>query len=80
MVEEIWLPQIDKVLCTGCNDCIVVCPTDALELVSGTAFTESVAVAVLTNPAACSYCAECETICPVEAIALPYQIVLESDL
>ena len=72
MVEEIWLPQIDKELCTGCGDCIVTCPTDALELVGGTA--------VITDPSACNYCADCETICPVDAIALPYQIILETDL
>lgn len=72
MVEEIRLPQIDKELCTGCGDCIVTCPTGALELVNG--------VAVVTEPAACNYCGECETICPVDAIALPYQIVLESEL
>ena len=72
MAEEIWFPQIDKELCTGCGDCIVICPTDALELVNG--------VAVITEPSACNYCAECEMICPVEAIALPYQIVLEANL
>lgn len=72
MITEIWLPQIDKDVCTGCGDCIVICPTDALALVDGTA--------VLTNPTACSYHADCETVCPVEAIALPYQIVLESDV
>ena len=71
MAEEIWLPQIDKELCTGCGDCIVTCPTDALDLVSGTA--------VLTNPSACNYSAACEAICPVNAIALPYQIVLVSE-
>jgi len=70
MITEIWLPQIDKDVCTGCGDCIVICPTDALALVDGTA--------VLTKPTACSYCAECETVCPVAAIALPYQIVLET--
>lgn len=72
MVEEIWLPYIDKELCTGCGDCIDTCPTGALELVSG--------VVVVTKPAVCSYCGECEIICPVEAIALPYQIILETDL
>ncbi|MBE2223729.1 MAG: 4Fe-4S binding protein [Anaerolineae bacterium] len=70
MVEERWIPQIDKELCTGCGDCIVICPTDALELVSG--------VALLIAPSACNYCADCETTCPVDAIALPYQIVLVS--
>jgi electron transfer flavoprotein alpha subunit len=72
MVDECWLPQIDATLCTGCGDCIVICPTEALALVGETA--------VLAKPAACTYCAECETICPVDAIALPYQIVWESDL
>lgn len=80
MVAEIWMPQIDEDLCTGCGDCIVTCPTDALALVSGTACTEFTEVAVLAEPDACNYCGECESICPVEAIALPYQIVMESGL
>jgi electron transfer flavoprotein alpha subunit len=71
MVEEIWFPIIDKALCTGCGDCIVTCPTEALALVGKTA--------VLAAPTACTYCADCEAACPVEAIALPYQIVLEAD-
>lgn len=77
MVDERWLPQIDVTVCTGCGDCIVTCPTDALALVSGITCTESVEVAVLIDPSACNYCTDCETICPVEAIALPYQVVLE---
>jgi ferredoxin len=72
MVDEIWLPQIDKELCTGCGDCIAACPTQALGLFDG--------LALVTAPAACNYCGECEMVCPVGAIALPYQIVLESDL
>jgi electron transport complex protein RnfB len=72
MTDEIWLPQVDKTLCTGCGDCVAVCPTAALGLSSG--------LAILVEPAVCNYCADCETICPVKAIALPYQIVLESRL
>lgn len=72
MVEELWIPQIDVNLCTGCGDCITTCPTNALALVGRTA--------VLIDPAACDYYASCETICPVEAIALPYQIILEANL
>lgn len=71
MVDEIWLPQIDKGLCTSCGDCIVICPTDALALVGN--------AAVVAEPTACNYCGECEIICPVDAIALPYQIILEAD-
>ena len=77
---EIWIPQIDNAVCTGCGDCVVACPTDALALIDSTVSIEFAEVAVLTNPVACNYCADCETICPVAAIALPYQIVLETDL
>lgn len=71
-IEEIWLPQIDKGVCIGCNDCIAICPTSALALESSTA--------VLDDPTACNYCGDCETICSVHAITLPYQVVLESDV
>jgi electron transfer flavoprotein alpha subunit len=70
MTEAFWLPQIDARLCTGCGDCVVVCPAQALALLESTA--------VLAQPDACNYCAECEAVCPVAAIALPYQIVLAS--
>lgn len=65
-----WLPRIDKAVCTGCGDCIAVCPTNTLALVNGTA--------VVARPDACSYSGHCEAICPVAAIDLPYQIVLQS--
>ena len=35
-VQERWrvaaalLPEIDAATCTGCGECVVVCPTDAL--------------------------------------------------
>ena len=76
---EVWIPQIDKAVCTGCGDCVVICPTDVLTLTGGMT-TMLAKVAVLANPAACTYCADCETICPVDAITLPYQIVLETGL
>jgi ferredoxin len=69
--QIVWLPIIDEDVCTGCGDCITVCPTTALMLVNG--------VAVLAQPNTCNYSGYCETVCPVEAIALPYLIVLEAD-
>lgn len=68
MTEEIWLPQINRSVCTGCGDCIQACPTEALGLEE--------AKAILSMPDACSYCGSCEMICPVFAIELPYQIIL----
>ena len=71
MSAGVWLPVIDVARCTGCGDCIAVCPTGALELAGG--------VAVLVRPEVCDYAGLCERICPVEAIALPYEIVLQSE-
>lgn len=70
-IQQQWTPQIDNVRCTGCGDCIAVCPTEALGEVEGKA--------VVTRPQACTYCAICEDICPTGAIGLPYQIIFSQD-
>ena len=62
------LPEIDEDACTGCGDCVTVCPTDALALAGGKA--------VMAHPELCIYDGECEPVCPVAAIQLPYVIVL----
>jgi len=62
-----WLPQIDRKACTGCGECVAVCPVSALGIVDGKA--------ALVDPQACTYCTLCENICPVSAIELPYLIV-----
>lgn len=61
-----WLPRINWNRCTGCGECIAICPVKALGQVGGKAD--------LVNPAACTYCTLCEDICPVDAIALPFLI------
>lgn len=66
-----WLPIIDPDTCTGCGDCVEVCPTEALALQDG--------VAVVAEPEACNYCAYCEPICPVYAIDIPYQLIWENN-
>lgn len=66
-----WIPQIDRTLCTGCGECITLCPTGALGDVGGKA--------AVVQPNACTYCAVCEDICPVDAIGLPYQIGFSQD-
>ena len=62
------LPEIDTDTCTGCGDCVVVCPTGALALAEGKA--------VMAHPALCIYDGECEPVCKVAAIQLPYAIML----
>lgn len=70
MAEEIWLPLIDQIKCTGCGECITACPTDVLIL--------SEKIAAIGKPNACTYCAICEMICPTEAISLPYELSMGS--
>lgn len=72
MSEQPWLPLINQNTCTGCGDCVEICPTEALVQQEGKAR--------LVKAEACTYCAECEAACPVGAIEIPYQIVLESKL
>jgi formate hydrogenlyase subunit 6/NADH:ubiquinone oxidoreductase subunit I len=62
------LPKIDPNLCTGCQRCVDICPTQALVQVDGKA--------VLRYPTRCTYCSACEEVCPEGAIALPFLIVL----
>ena len=62
------LPEIDTDICTGCGDCVAVCPTGALAIVEGKA--------VMAHPELCIYDGECEPVCIVGAIQIPYMIVL----
>jgi formate hydrogenlyase subunit 6/NADH:ubiquinone oxidoreductase subunit I len=67
-MDHRWLPQINRLRCTGCGTCIERCPTGAL----GWTGTK----AALVRPDACTYSAICEAICPVGAIQLPYLVRL----
>ncbi len=71
MATEGVLPIIDDQACTGCGECVARCPAHALDLGDGKA--------TLVAPEMCSYCAECQDVCPAGAIALPYEIVFESE-
>ena len=62
------LPEIDVEACTGCGDCVTICPTGALAMAEGKA--------VMARPELCIYDGNCEPACPVAAIQLPYMIVL----
>ncbi len=66
------LPRITAALCSGCERCVAICPTQALAQVGGKA--------VLAAPDRCTYCILCEDICPDHAIALPFLIVFAESL
>jgi MinD superfamily P-loop ATPase len=56
------LPRLDETLCTGCGDCVAVCPTDCLEMLGPLPW--------LPRPESCVCCAVCVHICPVLALRL----------
>ncbi|OQX88820.1 MAG: hypothetical protein B6D65_05345 [candidate division Zixibacteria bacterium 4484_93] len=53
--------KIDKAKCTGCGDCVSVCPVDAIEIVDGKA--------EIDEPK-CIGCAICANKCPEGAISI----------
>jgi NAD-dependent dihydropyrimidine dehydrogenase PreA subunit len=62
-------PEIDVERCTGCGDCVMECPVQALEMAQGHA--------VLARAEDCQYCGDCEELCPEGAIARPFEVVWE---
>ena len=57
------LPVLDACRCTGCGDCVAICPTECLALVGRRPW--------LSRPGDCIACAACEFVCPTEAIRVP---------
>ena len=56
------IPVIDKNKCTGCGDCVEVCPPQAIDLVDDKA---------VISERLCEECGECVPECPEKAISLP---------
>jgi NAD-dependent dihydropyrimidine dehydrogenase PreA subunit len=55
------LPRLDPILCTGCGDCVVLCPTQCLAMAE---------LPWLPKPLECVACGLCELACPAGAIRL----------
>ncbi|MFO7964086.1 MAG: 4Fe-4S binding protein [Desulfobacterales bacterium] len=61
LVMSYYRSVIDGELCTGCGECIEICPMDAIEDKDG--------ISLVSDPR-CIGCGLCVNRCPVEAIAL----------
>jgi formate hydrogenlyase subunit 6/NADH:ubiquinone oxidoreductase subunit I len=56
------LPLVNETLCTGCGDCVVVCPVACLDL--------RAALPWMPRPRDCVSCTLCAIICPADAIVM----------
>jgi formate hydrogenlyase subunit 6/NADH:ubiquinone oxidoreductase subunit I len=59
------LPVLDSACCTGCGDCVAVCPTSCLEM--------SGFLPWLPRPRQCVSCNLCVLVCPADAVRLAQQ-------
>ncbi len=56
------LHLLDETRCTGCGDCVAVCPTTCLEMAGPFPW--------LPRPGECVSCSLCVLVCPSEALQL----------
>lgn len=63
MIRVEPLPVLDLTRCTGCGDCVTICPTDCLAMRGLTVW--------LPRPTACIGCSACEWVCPFDAVRVP---------
>ena len=56
-------PKVEKELCKGCGDCLDICPSQAISLISKKSRIDQ---------EKCIGCAECISICPCEAIKIQW--------
>jgi len=56
------LPILDETRCTQCGDCVVICPTNCLELLEDGPW--------LPRPLDCLGCSACVLLCLPEALTL----------
>jgi formate hydrogenlyase subunit 6/NADH:ubiquinone oxidoreductase subunit I len=56
------LPELNETRCTGCGDCVAICPTACLEMIGPLPW--------LPRPRECIGCGVCSLVCPESAIRM----------
>ena len=62
-----WVPRLDERLCNGCDTCMKLCPTGALQLIVD---EEESLTKYQINPASCTGCDICTAVCELQAISI----------
>ncbi|MFL5240740.1 MAG: ATP-binding protein [Gemmataceae bacterium] len=62
MISAYELPLLDETRCTGRGDCVVICPTNCLEMDGP--------VPWMPRPGDCISCSLCVLVCPVHALTM----------
>lgn len=64
-----WTPRLDENLCNGCDACMKLCPTGALQFIQDEEQQENLPRYRL-NPSYCTGCGICATVCELQAITI----------
>lgn len=62
-----YAPQLSENRCHGCDACIKLCPTEALQLIRN---GDTSAIGYQLDPASCTGCGICTTVCELQAITV----------
>jgi MinD superfamily P-loop ATPase len=63
------LPVLDDRLCTGCGDCVAVCPAACLVMAGPTPW--------MPRPGDCISCTLCVLICPAQALRMAAPVMAD---
>jgi 4Fe-4S ferredoxin len=85
---KVYRIDINKVLCTGCNDCVVSCPVNFDQLREKGFLGDKNAVILVKNgyaneifnesrPINCTGCGVCVEICPQNAIKIKIEELID---
>jgi ferredoxin len=65
-----FLPEVDPALCTGCGECLAVCPVEAMTLVSANDPAHSKRRKARVNEELCLGCGLCVRVCKTKSLRL----------